>query len=401
MAENIFCSIPTFFICLITLTMTLSSSTSFLSRLPQVLPKDNSISIKTLGPVIMQEPALEVAGVLPLALNDVWIAGSYSPTLSLKAPLYEHFDGTKWTVVPNPVVGGGGTIRGLSAASPHDIWAVGTYRTSSTNPIDLPLIEHWNGSRWSMINQKYSSTFATGSLIAVSTLSTNNVWMVGTQRRSIDNPSTQAFIEHWDGSQIHAVASPNPVHTISNYPKAITARSANDVWSVGISGTGNTLTEHWDGFQWKVVASPNMTFKGIPNFNLLTSVSSASKSDVWAIGLFNATATSFKRALAEHWNGTQWSITSFSGLPGDSQELSAVVSPGINNSWALGTSTTNNKVQPLLTHWDGTGWKNTSLPPSLSSLQHLQKLASSPNTLVSISKNADATLQLVLLQKNQ
>jgi hypothetical protein len=401
MAEALFRAIPNLFVCLVALSMTLSSYISFPS---QGVQKNNSISIKTLGPVILQEPSLEVAAVLPLALNDVWIAGSYSPTISQTVPLYEHFDGVKWIAVPNPDVGAGGTIRGLSAQSPHDIWAVGAYRTNPNNPIDLPLIEHWNGSHWSMINQNYSGTFATGSLISVAALSANNVWMVGTQRRSVDNPSTQTFIEHWDGSQIHTVASPNPAHTTSNYLKAITASSANDVWSVGISDTGNTLTEHWDGSQWTIIASPNITFnQGIPNFNLLTSASLASKSDVWAIGLFNTTATSFKGALAEHWNGIQWSITSLSNLPGDSQELSAITSPGTNDSWALGTTTTNNKVQPLLTHWDGTAWKIASLPPSLSSLQYLQTLTSSPTTLVSISKDTNTTnttRQLVLLQKN-
>ena len=398
MASNLFRCIPCLFVCFTTLTMTLSSYTS---TMLQEIRNDCTISIKNLGPVIVQKPALEVTAVLPLAKNDVWIAGSYSPTVSLIAPLYEHFDGTKWTVVPNPGLGDGGTIRGLSAQSSRDVWAVGTYRTNPNNPIDLPLIEHWDGSRWSMINQNYSSTFATGSLTSIVALSANNVWMVGTQRRSIDDPSTQTFIEHWDGSQIRAVASPNPVHTNSSYLKAITAGSANDLWSVGISDTGNTLTEHWDGSQWTIFASPNISFnQGILNFNLLTSVSSASKSDVWATGLFNATTTSFKGALAEHWNGTRWSIASLQGLPGNSQELSAVVSLGMNDSWALGTSTINNKAQPLLTHWDGTLWKTAPLPTSLPSLHYLQKLASSPTTLVSISKNTNETLQLVLLQKS-
>ncbi len=397
MATKLFRYVLSFFVCFTVLTMTLSSYTSPDS---QVVHAYHTLSIKPLGPVIIQEPSLEIATVLPLATNDVWIAGSYSPTDSLTLPLYEHFDGTKWTVISNPALGDGGNITGLSAQSAHDIWAVGTYTSNPNNPIDVPLIEHWNGSSWSMINQNYSSTFVTGGLTSVVALAANNVWMIGTQRMSIDDPSTQTFIEHWDGSQIHAVASPNSIHTTSNYLKAITARSANDLWSVGTSNTGNTLTEHWDGAQWTIVASPNISFnQGIPNFNLLTSVSSASKSDVWAIGLFNATATSFKGALAEHWNGTQWSIISLQSLPGNSQELSAVVSLGINDSWALGTSTTNNKAQPLLTHWDGTTWKTAPLPSSLSSLQYLQRLASSSTTLVSISKNANEIRQLVLLQK--
>ncbi len=398
MTEIFFRFVPVFLICFTTLTMNLSSSSS---TVLQKLHEYRNLYINTLGPAIIQEPELEIATVLPLARNDVWVAGSYSSPNSLTVPLYEHFDGTKWMMIPNPNLGDGGNIQGLSALTTHDIWAVGTYRTNPNNPIDVPLIEHWDGFHWTLINQNYGSTFVTGGLTAVVALSTNNVWMAGTQRSNLDEPATQTFIEHWNGSQIQMVASPNPIHTTSNYLKAMTAGSANDIWSVGISDTGNTLTEHWDGSQWTVVASPNITFnQSISNFNLLTSASSTSKNDAWAVGLFNATATSFKGALAEHWNGAQWSITSLQSLPGISQQLSSVVSLAVNDSWVLGTSITNNKVLPFLEHWDGTGWKTAALPSSLTSLQYLQRLAGSSTTLVSISKNTNETLQLVLLQEN-
>lgn len=396
MLGNLFRFVPALLVSFTALTMTLSSSTS---HVLQGGHEYRSVSINTLGPVIVQEPSLEINTVLPLTKSDVWIAGSYSRADSLTVPLYEHFDGTKWMVIPNPDLGDGGNVQGLSAQSAHDIWAVGTYRTNPNNPIDLPLIEHWNGSYWSIVNQSYSSTFATGGLTSVVALAANNVWMAGTKRSNVSSAVTQTFIEHWNGSQIQMIASPNPIHTTSNYLKAITAGSANDIWSVGISDTGNTLTEHWDGSQWTVVASPDITFnQGIPDFNLLTSTSSASKNDVWAVGLFNATAASFKGALAEHWNGAQWSISSLQDLPGSSQELSAVVSLAVNDSWVLGTSTINHKALPLLSHWDGTGWKNATLPVPLTSLQYLQRLASSSTSLVSMGKSTNGTLQLILLQ---
>jgi hypothetical protein len=395
MLGSFFRSIPGSLVCFAALTLALSS---YLSHSPQAVYGDQDASVSTLGPVIIQEPSLEITTVLPLAQNDVWIAGSYSDIHSLTVPLYEHFDGTHWTLVPNPALGDGGTISKLSAQSTHDIWAVGTYKANPNNPIDVPLIEHWNGSSWSMINQQYSSSFATGGLTSVVALSANNVWMVGSQRGNINTTPTQTFIEHWNGSQIQMVASPNPVNTTSNYLKTITATAANDIWSLGISDTGNTLTEHWDGSQWSVITSPNITFnQGVPNFNILSSASSISKNDVWAIGLFNATATSAKGPLAEHWNGSQWSIVSLQALPGSSQFLSDVVSLGVNNTWALGTSVTNNAALPLLVHWDGSDWKNVLLPTSLTSLHSLQHLASSTTTLVSISQNTNGALQLVLL----
>ena len=63
--------------------------------------------------------------VVALAPNDVWAVGGYVPSpLNGQQALTVHWDGTQWSVVPNP--GTGGALYSVTAVSPSDIWAVGS-----------------------------------------------------------------------------------------------------------------------------------------------------------------------------------------------------------------------------------------------------------------------------------
>src|SRR5437899_949601 len=82
---------------------------------------------------------------------------------------------------------------------------------------------------------------------------TNDVWAV--EYLTKPNPGgTQTLIEHWDGSQWTMVSSPNP-GSVRDELYGVAAISANDVWAVGDSFNGGnsnnlTLIEHWDGTSW-------------------------------------------------------------------------------------------------------------------------------------------------------
>ena len=68
----------------------------------------------------------------------------------------------------------------------------------------------------------------------------------------------QTLTEHWDGSTWNVVSSPN-VGTNDNILYGVATVSTDDVWAVGTSTSNgaSTLTEHWDGSQRIVVSSPN------------------------------------------------------------------------------------------------------------------------------------------------
>src|SRR5260221_11562251 len=73
--------------------------------------------------------------------------------------------------------------------------------------------------------------------------------------------------------------------------------SANDVWAVGQTLAPGTLAEHWDGTAWSVVPTPNPAAN-----DRLSAVAAVSASDVWAVG-----AASFSNPpVTGRWNGRSW-----------------------------------------------------------------------------------------------
>src|SRR3989442_7471743 len=91
----------------------------------------------------------------------------------------------------------------------------------------------------------------------------------------------------------------------SSVVTAVCAVFANDVWAVGFYDDGSTfrtLAEHWDGSLWSVVPTPNVG----DGENALTAVATVSASDVWAVGYDSPDVP--RRTLAERWDGSSWSV---------------------------------------------------------------------------------------------
>ena len=138
--------------------------------------------------------------------------------------LVEHWNGTAWTVVPSPNPGTNANfLNGVAAVSANDVWAVGYYYNGST---DQTLVEHWNGTAWSVVPSPNPGTYASY-LSAVAAVSAND--RVGCGRYYIAGacPNQQTLVEHWDGTAWSVVTSPNP-GTERNSLNGVAAVSAND-----------------------------------------------------------------------------------------------------------------------------------------------------------------------------
>src|SRR5262249_7316914 len=159
-------------------------------------------------------------------------------------PLIEHWNGSAWSVVPRTAAGAaGGSLTGVAALSASDAWAVGVNGNS-------PLIEHWNGSAWQVV----SAPAGDCALSAVAALASNNVWAVG-------GGGANPLVAHWNGSRWSALSVAAPT-TYSGALTSISALSASDIWAVGSGpvfaphgcGEGSgALIEHWDGARWSNV----------------------------------------------------------------------------------------------------------------------------------------------------
>jgi hypothetical protein len=85
--------------------------------------------------------------------SDVWVVGStFNPTTFASIPEAEHFDGTSWHTVPLAQPGSNtGRIAAVVAISPTNAWAAGEAIGATTPVGGGTLIEHWNGTSWSVV----------------------------------------------------------------------------------------------------------------------------------------------------------------------------------------------------------------------------------------------------------
>src|SRR5262249_15305031 len=123
---------------------------------------------------------------------------------------------------------------GVAAISASDVWIVGADDASTPPgqlaPLHTTLIEHWDGTAWSIVPSPNSASG--GYLAGVAALSSTNVWAVG----STDGVYIgQTLIEHWDGATWSIVPSPSPSGATNSYLAGVAGNAANDVWAVGFA----------------------------------------------------------------------------------------------------------------------------------------------------------------------
>jgi hypothetical protein len=202
---------------------------------------------------VATRPANEPAGgelhaVSASSAADVWAVGlSLDPNTLQRTGLFEHFNGTAWSVVPGPDLGADTFLFGVEAVAPNDAWAVGRIDEAA-------LVEHWNGTAWSRV--AIAPPAGESGLSGVTATSASDVWVVGFQRSG-----THTLVEHFNGTTWSVVPTQDPAGATNSSLSSVVPRAANDVWAVGTSLQGGVfaspLIEHWDGAAWTIVASPN------------------------------------------------------------------------------------------------------------------------------------------------
>jgi len=273
--------------------------------------------------------------VTALSAQNVWAVGSYLP--SITQTLIEHWNGARWSIVPSPNVPTAvvNDLSAITAISASDIWAVGHYENSSG--VNQTLIEHWDGSSWSIVSSPNAGSGG-NNLEAVTASSANNVWVVGGFHSTTTSTVFQTLVEHWNGSSWSIVSSPN-VGSLGSSLQGVTAVSANNIWAVGsytVAGSPSsyeqTLTERWNGSTWSVVSSPDVG----SNWNILESVTNISSTNVWAVGYY-LNSSSNGQTLTEHWNGKSWKVVSSSNVGIDNFLQAVTPIPGTSELWTVGS----------------------------------------------------------------
>jgi hypothetical protein len=180
-----------------------------------------------------------LVAVAAVSATDVWAVGDFQTDSNVFRTLIEHWDGTAWRIVASP--SGAGVQAGLlsvSALSSTNVWAGG-------NSGSTTLIEHWDGTRWTVVPSPTPAGTMFNTVSGLAPVSAGNIWAVGQTQNGTGSPAT--LIEHWNGTSWSLVASPSP-GSQATLSGAAADRISGQTWAVGnftepISGVQRTLTE--------------------------------------------------------------------------------------------------------------------------------------------------------------
>ena len=271
-------------------------------------------------------------------------------------------------------------LDGVSCPSPT--WCVAVGIATARPSVERPLIERWNGSRWS---RQWVPQPPDASLDAVSCSSDRACIAVGSigSRGLIERLSHGAWTRllqsrpltdvscatasactavggtlalRWDGSswRRQRTARPRPAALGGVRLDAVSCPSMRSCFAVGSDGC-ESLVERWNGARWTVLPTPDdgdctKRGTGAPS---LAGVSCASASMCVAVGTVQALNESqVDRPLTERWDGSRWSTQRTSAI------ASAVSCPASRSCTAVG-------VEPPLVdgeHWNGRRWTSQTLP---------------------------------------
>jgi hypothetical protein len=298
------------------------------------------------------------------ATHDGW-AGGYRinwPTPDRYQILLEHWNGTTWTVHATPKTLGPDTeIEGMSGTARNDVWAVGTTGDLFADSYET-FAMHWNGSAWKLIPTPGFPLTELGVLQSVAARSTSDAWASG----GVDGAG---LLEHWNGSTWSTVAGAPG----SAYLSGVATAAHGVVWAVGSSfdpntGATTTFAEHRVNGTWVRTPTPNPLDTQGEDVNELHSVTALSRNNAWAVGMVgNEDAEIPYRPLILHWNGTAWHRVSAPSPDTGGDPLFAVLARSAKDVWAVGyggKTITTSDTHAVVEHWNGTKWTESSIGPS-------------------------------------
>ncbi len=262
--------------------------------------------------------------------TDIWAVGDGL------GGFLEHWNGSAWSAVDTPIVPPSiyaSWFSSVSSLSPTDAWVVGraVSRTPSMGNGDLALTAHWDGQVWSEVPSPDLHADLNGTeLNDVVALAPDNVWAVGST--SSRSQSQLALIEHWDGSSWSVFPNPQPQGTTSFTNSALftslTALSPDNIWAAGfyeLSGIDHYLVEHWDGHAWSIAPMPTPTRK----LAIIRQIVALSDHNIWALD---------NNGALLHWNGSFWSVSSFPNADQNGYAISRMAALPSGQLWLAGTA---------------------------------------------------------------
>jgi hypothetical protein len=187
---------------------------------------------------------------------------------------------------------------------------VGNFASVGRRP-PAPLIEHWNGTSWSLQPTDALTRLKSAlpqTLTSVAALAPDDVWVLGTPGSN----SSDVYL-HWNGASWTLSRGPNIGPRLGSAAmQVIAADHRGHLWAAGgwMRGYGEAgvpgggTVERWNGRRWEVS-------RHAARRKPLTMVAPVAPDDVWAIagGSFTTAGTyGISPIEVLHWNGSTWRV---------------------------------------------------------------------------------------------
>lgn len=201
--------------------------------------------------------ASDLYGITARSATDVWAVGSSSDNgFETTSTLIEHWDGQSWRIVRSPDPDQSqNELTHIAAGRDGALFAAGHTSTGTL------LVRRVHG-RWRTVATPTPSGYTGTYLEGLAVRSAHSVWLAGYGQRSSDGAS-RPLVEHWDGSRWTVYRVPNvpPDSYLSDV-----AVGGGRVVAVGTSFNdfgSNGIVEQFDGHAWSVVATPGSDASGL------------------------------------------------------------------------------------------------------------------------------------------
>lgn len=251
-----------------------------------------------------------------------------------------------WTLPSNPKASGAKyeNLFGVSCTGSENCVAVGQYENSTGISVTLAKVK--SAGKWSVTSTPNPEKSTLSYLNGVDCTAANACTAVGG-----NNTASTTIAERWNGSTWAIQSTPNVAGALSSRLWSVSCVASNDCTAVGWStstGAAATLAEHWNGTTWTIMPTPNAA--GFTK-SYLYGISCLSASDCWAVGMAT-NASEPQASLAEHWDGTKWTVNS----PAGSQNMNDIVC--VSASSCVATTGRNT----VLSRWNGSTWSQETAP---------------------------------------
>lgn len=285
--------------------------------------------------------------------------GSYTNSSGAQVTLAEQWDGTNWTVPPqsplNPAGAASSGLATVSCAAATSCTAAGAYATpvGGNPPPDFALAHAWSNGSWTIQTTQSPGTGYNSVLSGLSCTAGTPCMSVGYDYFN-QGPQDAPLAEQWTGGAWTIRPAAVPAGAYSSALSSVSCPTATDCIAVGSTGIGSPpLAEHWNGTSW--------TLQTTAGLGSLASVSCTAANFCMAVG------SSGGAMLAETRNGTAWTLlTPVIPSNSDGSYLSGVSCLTATDCTAVGYYTiTKGPDVTLAEHWDGTAWtiETTPNPP--------------------------------------